>query len=56
MNSHLEGKYRVVCYMRIDMEEDEEGVSLREAEEELAQLELMQPENIYEIERFDETE
>jgi len=48
-------KYRVVVYMRIEPEE-EELLTLNEAIKEVAQLNLMQPENIYDIEGFNEEE
>jgi hypothetical protein len=47
--------YRVISYVRVDiMPEDDEYMSLEEAEGEVRQLELMQPENIYIIEELDE--
>ncbi len=55
MNSYLGGEYQVVCYMRIEME-DEEGMPLAEAEKQKEQLELRLPELICKIERLDETE
>jgi translation elongation factor EF-1beta len=49
--------YRVISYIRVDiMPEDDEYMSLEEAEGEIRQLELMQPENIYIIEELDEEE
>jgi len=56
MNSYLKGKYRIVCFMRINIEDEEEELTLHEAEKEQEHCELMQPENIYKIERIDETE
>ena len=47
-------QYRVVCYMRIDMEEDgEELLTYDEAESEANSLRLMQPENEYRIEKVE---
>jgi hypothetical protein len=43
-------KYRVVCYMRIDCEEEGAHMTLEEAKANLEQLEAMQWENIYKIE------
>ena len=49
--------YRVISYIRVDiMPEDDEYMSLEEAEGEVRQLELMQPENIYIIEELGEEE
>lgn len=45
-------KYRVVCYMRIDCE-DEEPMTLEEALGEVDQAKMMQPENHYEIEEIE---
>ncbi len=57
MNSYLEGKYQVVMFLRIDMEDDDDlELSLREAEQYLDELRRMLPENIYRIERIDEAE
>lgn len=42
-------KYKVVCYMRVEAEE-QEPLTLEEAEAEKEQGEFMQPENRYEIE------
>ena len=42
-------KYRVVCYMRIEAE-DQEPMTLAEAYKEAEQAELMQPENKYVVE------
>ena len=47
----MDKQYRVVCFMRIDCEEEYDyKMSLEEAKTELEQLELMQPENIYKVE------
>ena len=44
-------KYKVVCYMKIEQEEDEEGLmSKEEAMEELKHLEFLQPEDRFDIE------
>jgi len=57
MNSYLEGKYQVVCFLRIDTEDDDDmELSLREAEQYLDQLKFLLPGNIYRIERIDEAE
>ena len=48
------GKYRVVCYMRVDPPEGSPTMSLNEAKSEKENAEFMQPENIYRIEEVDE--
>lgn len=50
-----EEKYKVVCYMRVDADEPE-ALTLAEAVKEMEHCELMQPENIYVVRKFDETE
>lgn len=46
----LEPKFQVICYMRVEPE-DAEPMSYDEAQAELANLTLMQPENEYRIEQ-----
>lgn len=48
-------KYIVVCYMKIEPD-DVEAMTREEAEKEVEQLSLMQSENIYLIEEFEEDE
>lgn len=48
-------KYHVVCYMRIEPE-DQEPMTIAEAYKEAVNSELMQPENKYVVELIDETE
>ena len=43
-------KYRVVCFMRVETEPEGELLSLEEANSEVRQLNIMMPENHYEIE------
>jgi hypothetical protein len=47
-----EKKYKVVCYMRIDPE-DQEPMTMAEAAAEVENLELMQPENKYTVELWE---
>jgi len=49
----MEKSYRVVCYMRIDCE-DEEPMTLKEAQAEVDQAQMLQPENHYEVEEIEE--
>ena len=42
-------RFKVVCFMRIEPEE-QEPMTLRAAKDEVRQQECMQPENIYKIE------
>jgi len=44
-------KYHVVCFMRVEPE-DSEPMTHAEAEDEIKQARLMQPENVYVIERI----
>lgn len=46
-------EFIVVCYMRIEPE-DTEPLAFEEAQKEMTNLELMQPENIYLIEPYEE--
>ncbi len=47
-------KYHIVCYMRIDPPSKIKPLDLAEAETVKDQAQLMQPENIYRIEKADE--
>jgi len=47
-------KYRVVVYMRIDPDDEELFSTRAEAESEISNLDLMQPEDHYEIEEVEE--
>lgn len=49
-------KYRVVCYIRIDPPDGIEPLTEAEALIEVGQARFMQPENIYRIEKIDDTE
>jgi len=46
--------YRIVCYMRIDLEDDIIYKTKKEAQEEIENHEIMQSENIYIIEKAEE--
>lgn len=49
-------KYRIVCFMRVDREDENENelLDLKEAKEEEKHLRFLQPENIYKIEEVEE--
>jgi hypothetical protein len=47
----MDRKYQVVCYLRIEPE-DQMLLTYEEALQDKNQLELMQPENIYKIEKI----
>ena len=51
-------KYRVVCYMRVDVEPEIEELfdSIVDAEEEVDNISDMFPDNIYEIEEVEDDE
>jgi hypothetical protein len=50
----MEKIYRVVCYMRIDCEESEIApMTLEEAEAEVENQRLMQPEHIFQVEEVE---
>lgn len=49
----MEKKYRVVCYMRIEPEDEVESLTYEEAVKEKEQGEFMQPENVYKIEEIE---
>ncbi len=53
MKHHAVKKYRVICYMRIEPEESE-PLTYNDALKEKQHLELLQPENIYRIEKLDD--
>ena len=44
-------EYRVVCYIRVEPE-DSEPLTYEEAREEIEQARLMQPENLYAMEKL----
>jgi hypothetical protein len=48
-------RYKVVCYMRVEAE-NQEPMALAQAIREAEQAELMQPENKYVVELIDEAE
>jgi len=50
-----EKKYKIICYMEIEAE-DQEPLTIDEARKELEHLKLLQPENIYKIRPIDPDE
>jgi hypothetical protein len=51
----MKTKYKIKCWIPVEVEEDEDTIypSLKEAEADKESMELMQPENIYEIEEIE---
>lgn len=51
----MSNKYKIICYMEIESE-DQEPMTIEEAQKEVEHLKLLQPENIYKIRPLDEDE
>jgi len=47
-------KYRIRCWIPADPDEDETYETLEQAERDLKHYELLQPENVYRIEKIEE--
>ena len=51
----LSQKYKIVCYIKVETEYDNEPMTHEEAKKEISNLKFIQPENIYKIEKIEDT-
>ena len=47
-------KYKIVCYIKVETEYDNELMTHEEAKKEISNLKFIQPENIYKIKKIED--